>query len=315
MVIEIKLRINNQMDQVFGFKTLNNNFAWVVHGGQKIKCYIPQYGGLYETTHLADTDAEAMAAAGACLAENLVQVDGDGSPLLLLPGQYHPRVWRGIHRSGFDGYDKLNPLSVYGQTYMRSIVAAESLFNEVKDLFRVIEPQAENFDCFGHRIRELLILLCTEIEACWSGVLKANGMEQQAGGRYTTRNYINVCNPLRLTEWKVRLSDYGSFDFQPYQYWNVLRPTSSLPWYEAYNKVKHDREGAFSLGTLHYVLQAAAALHIMQIAQFGPGIFDILRGNRFSIFSVVEGPIFDLSEIYLSDPINKGFFHTEIMLT
>lgn len=302
------------MDQVFGFKTFSKNFAWVIHRGEEVKCFIPQYGSWYETSHRADSNTDGMTFAGICLAENLVQVDGEGSRMLLLPGQYHPRVWRGIHRLGFDGYDKLSPLGVYGQTYMRSIVAAESLFNEVKELFRVVEPQAENFDCFGHRIRELLILLCTEIEACWSGVLKANDMEQQANGRYTTNNYIKVCNPLRLTEWKVRLSDYGSFDFQPFRYWNVLRPTSSLPWYEAYNKVKHDREGAFSLGTLHHVLQAAAALHIMQIAQFGPGIFDILRGNRFSIFSVVEGPIFDLSEIYLSDPIAKGRFHSEVKI-
>jgi hypothetical protein len=120
---------------------------------------------------------------------------------------------------------------------------------------------------------------------------------------------------MRLTEWSVKLKDYGGLEFRPFRYWNVLLTTSSLPWYEAYNKVKHDREGSFALGTLESVLNAAAALHILQIAQFGPGIFDILRGNRFSIFEVIEGPIFDLSEVYLSDPIEKGEFHDPVNIS
>ncbi|WP_346400422.1 hypothetical protein [Pseudomonas syringae] len=303
------------MTDVFGFQTVQGDLAWVICSVDEVRCFVPQFGGWYETKHYVDPKVDELTCAETCLAENYVQVSGRGKKMLLQPGEYHPRVWRGVHRSAFNGYDKLNPHERYSRVYMRCIVAAESLFSEVKELFRVIEPQLENFNCFGHRIRELLILLCTEIEACWAGVLHANSMESRAKGRFTTKNYIKVCNPLRLTEWKLKLRDYEGFEFQPFRYWNLMIPTSSLPWYEAYNQVKHDREGSFNLGTLHHVLQAAAALHIMQVAQFGPGIFDILRGNRFSIFKVVEGPIFDLSEVYLSDPIDKGSFHTEVKLT
>lgn len=303
------------MTHVFGFNTVHGEFAWAIHNGNEVVCFIPQFGSWYETRHSVTEEIDELVSARNCLAKNLVQVLGEGARMRLQPGQYHPRIWRGAYRRGFNGCDKLNPLGVYAQTYTRSIVAAESLFSEVKELFRVVEPEIENFSSYGHRIRELLILLCTEVEACWAGVLKANGMETQAKGRFTTKNYIHVCDPMRLTEWKVKLKDYGSIDFQPFRYWNMLLPTFSLPWYDAYNKVKHDREGNFSLGTLHSVLQAAAALHVMQVAQFGIGVFDIMRGNRFSIFEVVEGPVFDLSEIYLSDPIDKGRFHTEVKFT
>lgn len=303
------------MTQTFGFNTVNGEFAWAIHKGNEVICFIPQYGSWYETKHPVDEKGDKLASVRSCLEENLVQVIGQGAKMRLQPGQYHPRIWRGAYRRGFNGCDRLNPLGVYAQTYTRSIVAAESLFSEVKELFRVVEPELENFRSYGHKVRELLILLCTEIEACWAGVLKANDMEAQAKGRFTTKNYIHVCDPLRLTEWKVRLKDYRLIDFQPFRYWNLLLPTFSLPWYYAYNKVKHDRELYFSRGTLENVLQAAAALHIMQVAQFGIGVFDILHGNRFSIFEVVEGPVFDLSEIYLPDPIHHGRFESEVMFT
>lgn len=304
------------MSQTFGFRTAEGYFAWVRINGDDVICYLPQFGGWYETKHVLDKDLDMLSSAKVCLESNLIFISGDGERMLLEPGQYHPRVWRGAYRPSLlsDTYDKLNPLSVYDQTFTRSIVAAESLFLEVKDLFRVVEPQSENFDCFGHRFRELLMLLCTEIEACWAGVLKANDLEVSANGRYTTRNYIKVCTPLRLTEWKVQLKDYGLTEFQPFRYWNILQTTSSLPWYDAYNKVKHDREENFSKGTLGNVLQAAAALHIMQLAQFGPGIFDQMRTNRFSIFETSEAPQFDISEIYLSEPIQKGEFRTAVKL-
>lgn len=302
------------MTQVFGFKTIQGEFAWAIHNGDEVLCFIPQFGSWYETKHAVIEEMDELTFVKKCLAKNLVQILGEGARMRLQPGQYHPRIWRGAYQRGFNGCDTLNPLGVYDETYMRSIVAAESLFSEVKELFRVVEPEENNFDSYGHRIRELLILLCTEVEACWAGVLKVNDLEAQAKGRFTTKNYINVCDPLRLTEWKVKLRDY-SIGFHPFRYWNVLLPTSSLPWYDAYNKVKHDREGSFSLGTLQSVLHAAAALHIMQVSQFGIGVFDIMRGNRFSIFEVIEGPVFDLSEIYLPDPIDRGIFHSEVKFT
>ena len=301
------------MSQTFGFNMVTGEFAWAVHNGNEVICFIPQYGSWYETKHAVDEKVDYLVSVQKCLEDNSIQVIGQGTRMLLAPGQYHPRIWRGAYRSVFNGCDRLDPLDVYAETYTRSIVAAESLFSEVKELFRVVEPEIQNFNSYGHRIRELLILLCTEIEACWAGVLKANGMETKAKGRFTTKNYINVCDPLRLTEWKVRLKDYRLIDFQPFRYWNFLLPTFSLPWYDAYNKVKHDREDNFSFGTLDSVLHAAAALHIMQVAQFGRGVFDMLHGNRFSIFEIVESPVFGLCEVYLPDPIDTGRFHTEVM--
>ncbi|MFL1562455.1 hypothetical protein ACI77J_14695 [Pseudomonas sp. O64] len=303
------------MSSFFGFNTESGEIAFAAYHQDEVVCYIPQYGGWYETRHNVKQGLDELAVARDCVLENMVRVVGEGARMVLKPGEYHPRVWRGVYRRAIiGGCDQLNPLRVYGQTYMRSIVAAESLFSEVKEVFKVVEPELVNFNCFGHRFRELLMLLCSEVEACWTGILKANEMEVRAKARFTTKNYVMLCSPLKLAEWQVRLKDYRGLTFQPFKTWDSIKPTSSLSWYDDYNKVKHDREGNFSLGTLGNVLQAAAALHIMQSVQFGPGVFDMMLGNRFSIFDSLDGPTFDLSEIYISDPVENGDFHTEIKL-
>ena len=85
----------------------------------------------------------------------------------LFPGQYHLRIWRGLYELG-------NPLlqsheSAPGAThegaFLGSVVASGSLFDQVRGAFRYVEPHPRNIDAYGHRLRELLILLCTEVEA------------------------------------------------------------------------------------------------------------------------------------------------------
>ncbi|MGC3891253.1 hypothetical protein [Pseudomonas urmiensis] len=296
------------------FKSIEGYLAWVEFYPGRAICYIPQLGSWYEETHIIDDVQAGLERARYCLEKSGVQVEGGGARMVLSPGQYYPRIWRGVYRFSFlsDSYDKLDPFEVYGPVYNQCIVAAESLLLEVKDVFRFVEPAQSNLTAYSHRLRELLILICTEIEACWSGVLKANIMEQQCD-RFTTKNYLKVCTPLRLTEWEVKLKDYD-LKFEPFKRWNILQPTKSLPWYDDYNSVKHDREGNFSRSTLGNVLNAAAALHVLQVAQFGPGIYEMWRGNRFSIFDVCKSPAIELSEIYLSKPIIKGKFDSPVEL-
>lgn len=301
--------------QTYAFTTFEGYLAWVVFQSGTAICYVPQFGSWYESKFDLNEMVVEVDAARVFLERSGVHIDGKGRPMDLSPGEYYPRIWRGTLNSSFlsNSYDKLNPYAIYGESYSQSIVAAESLMLEVKDVFRFIEPSKSNSKSYSHRLRELLILLCTEIEACWAGVLKANDMELQDAGRFTTRNYIKVCTPLRLTEWKVRLKDY-EMEYQPFRFWHSMLPTKSLAWYDAYNAVKHDREKNFYLSTLGNVLEAAAALHIMQVAQFGLGVFEMWKGNRFSVFQVNGSPDISISEIYLSNNITDDDFDYPIKL-
>ena len=214
------------------------------------------------------------------------------------PGRYYRRIWRGWFKvDGFDSYNPIRP-SAYGQQYTRSIVASSSLFDYLVDIFRHVEPDQENLGAFGHKIRELLILTCTEIEAGWRAVLDNNVREPKSS--YTTRDYVRVKEPLRLEEWSVSLKDYPNLQaFRPFEGWREDCPTKSLGWYDAYNDVKHHRDAKFAKASLRNLLSAMAALHVVQAAQWGPETYSILHGNRFSPFDVVKTPIYKPSELYI----------------
>jgi hypothetical protein len=68
---------------------------------------------------------------------------------------------------------------------------------------------------------------------------------------------------------------------------------------------------AFSQATLENLLNAAAALHIMQAAQWGPEIFSLMHDNRFSPFWITHIPTFSTAEIYLP-PLERGAALTPI---
>ena len=46
----------------------------------------------------------------------------------------------------------------------------------------------------------------------------------------------------------------------PFKNWNPSSPTKSLKWYDAYNKIKHDRIENLSLATLDNAINAVCAL-------------------------------------------------------
>lgn len=215
-------------------------------------------------------------------------------------GCYFPRIWRGIFESE-DAvcYNPIDARTVYRGSFIGSNVAISSIFDSVKKLFLYIEPSRENLPAFGHKIRETLILACTEVESSWRSVLEANGKRKD---RYTTKDYHQLVEPLRLKDWKVELEDYPELgNFSPFDSWDESMPTQSLQWYDGYNAVKHHREGNFQDANLNSLINAAAALHVMQSAQFGPEIYDRFFGNERSPFFTTSAPAHDISDLYAPD--------------
>ena len=216
-------------------------------------------------------------------------------------GRYFPRIWRGVYDSErFYCYNHIDARSTYGGVYVGANVAVSSIFANVESLFLYVEPAKENLPTFGHKIRETLILACTEVESAWRSVLEANANNRKAS--YSTNDYYRLVEPLRLKEWTVVLKDYPTLGgFSPFASWDQNRPTKSLSWYDAYNAVKHHREERFQHASFESLINAAGALHIMQAAQFGPEIYDRFFGNERSPFFTASHPAHDLSELYAPD--------------
>ncbi|WP_175835903.1 hypothetical protein [Burkholderia multivorans] len=215
-------------------------------------------------------------------------------------GTYWPRIWRGWYSGDYtlSTYNPIDARMAYQTKFVQSTVAASSLFAYLIEIFRNVEPASENLSVFGHKIRELLILVCTEVEAGWRAVLEANTKTRKKS--YRTDDYFRTKEPLRLGEWSVALKDYPNLgEFSPFSKWTKECPTKSLAWYDSYNAAKHDRETNFSRANLGDLLSAMAALHIVQAAQWGPELFDRLYGDHFSPFFVTKWPKFRASEVYV----------------
>ncbi len=205
-------------------------------------------------------------------------------------GEQHPRIWRGP-------WSRLPNSEV--ESFTGAVNSAHLLIARFRQVALTVEPHKDNRAAFGHELRHLLILAATEVESAWKAILVANNFPRPAKDHCTTRDYFTLIDPLRLREWSLILAMYPGYGvISPFQTWDREHTTASLPWYEAYNHTKHDRESNLKEATLENVIMALAALYVMLCAQFGPAR---LRQDPFSIheFAVEAEPQWALEEEYV----------------
>lgn len=99
--------------------------------------------------------------------------------------------------------------------------------------------------------------------------MRANNYD--TGSRFTTtKDYFKIENALRLADYSVMFVQIPWISYvTPFVNWDGSAPTKSLPWYDAYNMVKHDRDENFKLGSMKNAMSALAALYVVIGAQFG----------------------------------------------
>ncbi|HTV32936.1 MAG TPA: hypothetical protein VME69_07515 [Methylocella sp.] len=190
------------------------------------------------------------------------------------PGEFYPRMWRPpVPTFNHGSFPEWNP-SAQQETGIAKIIAiAQSqlttLTRQLGGICQTVQPEEKNLDAFGHDIRNLLILACTEAEAHWRNVLVANGITQKQKC-YKTGDYVKLLDPMKLDQYAVMFPNYPWLPaFNPFEGWDTTAATRSLVWYDAYNAVKHDRETQFERASLRRVFEAISACVIMMAAQFG----------------------------------------------
>lgn len=185
--------------------------------------------------------------------------------------EYYPRIYRPVYSDD----DKHNMRISSGYSYPpnseinghESLAQLSSLTDSLKEIFSVVSPELNNLSTYGHKIRNLLVIACTEVESQWKGILRENNYQ---GQRLTTHDYIKLLPDLRLNEYKVKLPMYQKLAlFSPFDNWNLTSPTQTLDWYHAYNAVKHDRESNFDQAQLKHIINAVIACAILFKAQYG----------------------------------------------
>ena len=148
--------------------------------------------------------------------------------------------------------------------YVRAFLLLQG---DLQDLFAFVEPADENLRTYSHRIQQLLMRACIEVEANLTAILVENRY-QKASGNLTMTDYRLVNASHRLSAYEVRIPEWkGSLGSRrPFASWE--QGDSSLSWYKAYNKSKHDRHESFRLATFNSLIDAMCGLVVVLSSQF-----------------------------------------------
>jgi hypothetical protein len=264
------------------------------------------HGGLFASGLNRGGELRSVASAQPsmeALVEWVARTFGDVSPETSMyePGTYYFRMWRPLACTG-NFYKAISQAS-----RTSSAVALRILFDKLIRLFETIEPTGANKKAYGHRIRELLLLACMEVESSWSAVLRDNGYRPDK--RFNTNDYVKLREPMMLDAYELTLTLYPSFSsIVPFAGWTIEQPTNSLVWYDAYNKTKHNREDFLCLATLENAVSAVGAAFVMYRAQFG---FDMEQ--RLNSLLIVPD-VFRIGTSRMQQNYQKGLYIPKVRL-
>lgn len=133
----------------------------------------------------------------------------DIQPMYEDVGVAHPSIWR----PGLYTYDELRQGLKYTSFEKEDEdQALFLLFQKLIDIFSYIEPVECNLSCYGHRLRELIILASTEFENQCRHILRANQIHPQ-GRDYASKDFIKLNIPAHLTEYEVKFKPYADLHF------------------------------------------------------------------------------------------------------
>lgn len=194
-------------------------------------------------------------------------------------GQSIEGIWRpGLYFQN----DILQALNIQKNEIRLAEQALRLLINKLDDILLYIEPDLNSLNTYSHKTRELFILACTEVENFWKYYITKSSSKPKNRKSYTTNDYVLLVDKLHLKEYQFSLKAYSKISsIIAFENWDSSNPTSSLSWYNSYNKTKHDRDSHFSEASLLNCIKAVFACLVMYCVRFSPyRLFD--QSNSFS---------------------------------
>lgn len=230
---------------------------------------------------------------------------------------FNNQLERYLHNNTTPSIDYLKEDSFADQTEkMSQIISAHLILKDLYEIFNYVEPCNGNKNVYSHRIYELLLRACTEVESNMKGILTANGIPSNT--KFTMKNnYFQLGNACQLDKYKIKFKRWKEdVDFNPFSQWNSTS-YSTLTWYKEYNDVKHDRYKDFKKANLENLMNSIAALLCLLHAQYGEDMADAcqlgisaMQNNQLMVDTdtfVLEAPDFAGDEYEFDwDSIKSG---------
>lgn len=202
-----------------------------------------------------------------------------------------------------DFYEDL-PITVPNE-YSNLLRQIEIILDDLDSIFKVVSPHKNQDSVYGHAIRNVIMLACTELDSRMQHILRNNAVKPM-WRHFQMKDYYKLKDTLRLDEYSLSFYRYGDLEvYSPFSEWEK---NSELSWYNAYNNVKHNREDKFPDANLKNAINAIMALCIITIAQYGyrNDFWDERIGK---IIRVEKEPLWDLEDYYLARPDKRDYIH------
>ena len=137
------------------------------------------------------------------------------------------------------------------------------LVEKLQELLLYVEPSEEGLKSYSHRARELLFLACSDLEC--------NLKRYNFKNNERMNDYIQILDYIDLSKYKLSLVGYSNpYKCCPFENWKKKEPSKSIPWYYAYNQIKHNIDANFHLATLENCINAIAANIILFAVRYSP---------------------------------------------
>ena len=184
------------------------------------------------------------------------------------------------------------------QDFSNQLRQLEIILSDLSEVFKVVAPHHNQFSVYGHAIRNIIILACTELDARMQSILANNGVEPYRN-YFEMLDYYKLKDALKLNEYELSFYRYGDLGtFSPFSAW---KNNEQLYWYQAYNHIKHNREKHFAEAKLFNAINAIVAYTIILIAQYGYRN-DLWRETVGKIIHIEKEPQWDLEDCYIKSP-------------
>lgn len=144
-----------------------------------------------------------------------------------------------------------------------------ALEDDLVRMSRYLEPTTHNFDSYSLELARILFAASSEVDVVAKLLCKRLNRESRAGSIGQYRGELLVAYP-QIVEAAVTIPRFG-LTLTPWDPWST--ETSPL-WWQAYNKVKHQRDTHFAQASLKHALNSVAGLFVLLL------LFYLEEGGR-----------------------------------
>lgn len=146
------------------------------------------------------------------------------------------------------------------------------LQDELKGIFRYVEPAYGNRKTYSYKIQQLFIRVCIELEANFKAIFKENKYSKDES-RWTIYDYWKIDASHKISDYKVTMPMWEGKGktFTPFANW---KNSPKLKWYGAFQRTKHNRAMKLNEANLENLMNAFCGLFVVLTAQFNDESYD-----------------------------------------